>query len=136
MEMIHSRSYTYIIKNVYSIHQRFLTRLSLTKRSWTVQRQSQSRMTTLSIPHKSGALVTCGQTTSEVLHLLPMKSKRSRGNFTGLLPTSISWKAFVSMSLLLVLLLSASSNSWKGRRRSFPSLPVTRTNILQSRKIS
>ena len=120
MEMIHSRSYTYIIKNVYAnpseVLDKIVTDQKILDRAKTVTESYDDFINT----DNSGVLVVCGQTTSEVLHHLPMKSKRSRGNFTEDLRMSISWKAFVSMSLLLVLLLSAIQTHGRVEEDHFP----------------
>ena len=132
MEMIHSILHIHHQERICSIHQRFLTRLSLTRRSWTEQRVLQSRMMTFINCAQTGVLVTCGQTTSEILHLLLVKSKMSRGKL---------YRAVANVNILEGIRFYVSFacsfafgdlNSWKGRRRSFPSLPVTRINILRN----
>ena len=129
MEMIHSRSYTYIIKNVYSnpsdVFDTILTDDRILERAQSV---TQAYDDFINGAHEYDQ-VTCGKTDGEVLTYPNQQSMNSKENSSEQLRMSTFWKELGSMSPSHARLLLANLSSWKDRQKSFLLSPETKTNI-------
>ena len=102
MEMIHSRSYTYIIKNVYSDPSEVLDKIVTDKRILErAESVTEHMMTSLTVL-KPGALGVCGRVTLEIHQHHNGKSKMSSANSTEQLLMLTFLRVLGSMLVLLV----------------------------------
>ena len=133
MEMIHSRSYTYIIKNVYpDPAEVFDTILDDDKILARAQSVTAAYDDFINMAHQYDQS-NCGDQIGNMQVIMHrMKRKNSNVNFILLYLMSIYSKVFVFMLVLLAVLHLENSNSWKVRQKSSHLLQETRTNIQSS----
>ena len=105
MEMVHSRSYTHIIKNVYAdpseVFDKILDDDNILQRAQSVTKAYDEFINAA----QSMELVTGGNQTGKILPVLSGHSVISNANFTERLLMSTSLKGLDSMYRLLVLRL-------------------------------
>ena len=118
MEMIHGRSYTYIIKNIYPDPSNIFDHIITDDRILERAKVSLSHMTTSSTVVNNGVMVICGRKTS-VIHLHPNgKSKMSNVNCSERSPTLTFLKVLGSTLVLLVVSPSVNLKLMEGSVRS------------------
>ena len=130
MEMIHSRSYTYIIKNVYpDASEVFDTVLDDDKimQHWS---QLLQHMTNSSMPNTNLIVVTHGNLQQKDTQQELMTGKNSKGNSTEQSSTLTFLKALGSMSPSLARLHLVNSKLWKDPLRLSLLSPEMKANIL------
>ena len=118
MEMIHSRSYTYIIKNVYSdpseVFDKIVTDDRILERASSVTQAYDDFINGA----QNGAMVHhVGRATEIHIPQDMYEIMRSNVNFTEQLQMSTSLKEFGFMFLLLAVLLLVNLNSWKVQQK-------------------
>ena len=131
MEMIHSRSYTYVIKNVYSdpseVFDKILSDDRILDRASSV---TESYDTFINEAHQYDTS-NCGDQIGEIALVVLGNKKKLRGNFIVQLLMSTFWKVSAFTYLSLVVLLLVSLNSWKDLRKSYRLLQEMRISIWQ-----
>ena len=128
MEMIHSRSYTYIIKNVYSnpseVFDTILTDQRILERAGSVTEAYNDFIKDAQEYGSSNAW----QHAIDGADLSKKPGMNSNGNSSEQSQMSTFWKAYDSMSHSLAHLHLVSSNSWKGVLKLYPSSPGMKTS--------
>ena len=135
MEMIHSRSYTYIMKNIYSdpsaVFDTILRDERILERAASVT-SAYDKFIVQAQEWGSGCMwqdtAAASPTTQWCRKDLKRLLYRAVANVNIL-------KEYAFMSLLLVVLLSVNSSLWKVQQRSSPSLHEMKTNTWQLHRI-
>ena len=112
--MIHSRSYTYIIKNVYSdpseVFDTILDNEKILERAKSV---TEAYNDFINAAHQYDTSNWWKPEWQSASYNAQYEKKELKRKLYRALLMSTSWRVFVFMYLLLALLLSVNSNSWK-----------------------
>ena len=131
MEMIHSRSYTYVIRNVYSDASEVFD--TIIKDDKILERASSVTESYNDFINAAHLYDTSNWWKPEWQDGYNSKyeKKELKENLIGQSQMSTSWKVFVLRLFCLVLSHLVNSSLWKGQLRSYPLLQETKTNTLQ-----